>query len=72
MDTVIGMLLAFLLGAYIRSPFAFKQRVKEDKTVDDELQEMMREEAEAEKRRQLQIYKALQWNGKKGGLDEEN
>lgn len=72
MDVVIGMVLAFLLGAYIREPFAFKERVKEETKVDDEILSLLKEEQDAEKKRQIQIYKALQWNGKKGGISEEN
>lgn len=71
MDTVIGMVLAFLLGAYVREPFALKEK-KEVKEQDNELLDMMREEQKEEQRRQLQIYKALQWNGKKGKLNEED
>lgn len=72
MDT-IGILLAFILGAYIRKPFALKRvEKKEEETVDNEVLDFLKEEAKQEQKRQLQMYKALQWNGKKGRLEDED
>lgn len=72
MDT-IGILLAFILGAYIRKPFTLNRvEKKEEEKVDEDLTDFLREEAKMEQKRQIQMYKALQWNGKKGRLEDED
>lgn len=70
--TAVGMVLAFALGAYIRQPFEViarkAQNTAPEKTADAELKEFLKKESEAEQRRQMQILKALSWNGEKEGV----
>lgn len=75
METVIGMVLAFILGAFVRSPFPLK--VKEDKPkteakeeADDGMTAWLRQQAEAEKERNRQLFTALNWNGKAGDHED--
>lgn len=68
-EIVIGMMIAFILGAYIRQPFALKKNVSEPKQemdVDEEMKRFMEQESENEQKRQMQMFKALYWNGEKG------
>lgn len=43
---IIGFLLCFLLGAYIREPFYFKEQKKENPITSEELKEQMEKEKE--------------------------
>lgn len=74
MDIVIGMLLSFLLGAYVRKPFLLFTRKEvqpnHSSEPDAELEQFLKEEAENERKRQIQMFKALNWNGGKDKLDE--
>jgi len=70
---LIGMCLSFVLGAYVRKPFEFKFKHKEEPApkIDADIQALIDEEEKAEQRRQLQIFKALNWNGEKEILRDE-
>lgn len=70
---LIGMCLSFVLGAYVRKPFEFNFKHKEEPLpkLDAEIQALIDEEEKAEQRRQLQIFKALNWNGEKEILRDE-
>lgn len=70
---LIGMCLSFVLGAYVRKPFEFNFKQKEEPApkLDAEIQALIDEEEKAEQRRQLQIFKALNWNGEKEILRDE-
>ena len=76
METVIGMVLAFLLGAYIRQPFTLHKKieVKEEPVteLDEFLQDMMKEDAKKEQLRQIQMYNVFKWNGKKAKVTDED
>ena len=67
METVIGMVLAFVLGAYIRQPFKVYEKHPEEpkESIDKDIEEYMIEESKREQERQFQIFKALNWNGGK-------
>lgn len=68
MDVVIGMLFAFILGAYIRQPIQIKESVKKKmvETVQDEdMREWLKQQEAKEKERTKQLFDALNWNGEK-------
>lgn len=76
METVIGMVLAFLLGAYIRQPFALHKKIEvieqEDEPIDEFIEELLKEESKKEKARQEQMYNVFRWNGKKAKVTDED
>lgn len=70
------MVLAFILGAYVRQPFALRNKIeviqeKEEK-LDAELQKLLEDGAKLDKKRQLQFMNAMEWNGKKGIVNDED
>jgi hypothetical protein len=72
METVIGMLCAFLLGAFVRMPFELKQKERHQDAppVDDTTQAWLKEQAELEAERNKQLFSALNWNGKAGEYED--
>jgi hypothetical protein len=72
--TVLGMLLAFILGAYIRQPFERKPRSEPEIKPQADLEEikLTDEERKLQERRQEQLLKAWNYTGKpvdEGGDD---
>lgn len=70
MEIVVGMILAFLLGAYVRKPFEIRRAVEVQEKIpskdDEELMQLYEEEARKEAQRQIQMYNIMNWNGEKG------
>lgn len=72
METVIGMLCAFLLGALVRKPFEIKAKEpkQEVQPVNDEMQAWLKQQAELEAERNKQLFSALNWNGKASDYED--
>lgn len=64
--TVLGMLVAFVLGAYIRQPFERTNRSEPEikPQAVPNVTELSKEEREAQERRQEQLLKAWNYTGK--------
>ncbi len=62
---VIGMILAFLAGAYVRRPFVIRQQEERPEAVKTE-------ESKQERRTRIQLENMLAYNGtKQGDADED-
>lgn len=79
MDIIIGMVLAFLLGAYVRSPFKLWSIEEEPEPHEEEplseaelkIKELIEEGQREDQKRQIQIANALNWNGEREKLRDE-